>query len=234
MSAKKKKVESDASSIQYEMMRLDDLGTQDISFENLKKLADEFRGTNLGVWISSANASRDRLKRPSGKVRLIDILIYLMKTYGEKMITRVRSIVSCLFGFVDNEPDSKVSGAVAEAFRTCVSHVVLNIIPDSEKQRRSIDKVQEKDESPFLKLILKPLFSRLGVRSSLNERLCAATCLRSITNPLEPDHDEDNASGRTYFFLTHSSSMQIILLILERKQTTKTRFAILLKHQQLL
>ena len=45
MSAKKKKnVESDASSIQYEMMRLDDLGTQDIAFENLKKLADEFRG----------------------------------------------------------------------------------------------------------------------------------------------------------------------------------------------
>ena len=197
MSAKKKKnVESDASSIQYEMMRLDDLGTQDISFENLKKLADEFRGTNLGVWISSANSSRDRLQRPSGKVRLIEILIYLMQTYGEKITSRVRSIVRCLFGFVDNEPDSKVSGAVAEAFRTCVSSVVLNIVPDSEKQRRSIDKAQEKDESPFLKLILKPLFSRLGVRSSLNERLCAAACLRSITNPL--DRDEDTASGRTW------------------------------------
>jgi len=204
MSNKKKKKphQSDASSIQYEMMRLDDLGTQDVAVSNLKNLADEFRGTNLGVWISSANACRSQLKRPSGKVCLIEILVYLMESYGPKMASRVRNVVRCLFGFVDDEPDSKVSKAVAEAFRNCVSLVVLNIVPDSEKQRRSIDKAHEKDESPFLKLILKPLFSRLGVRSSLNERLCAASCLRSITTPLEPPHDdnenEGTASGRTY------------------------------------
>lgn len=192
--------QNDAAIIQFELLRLDDLGTQDLALSNLRKLADDFKGKNMNAWLSSIAKVRPQLERGSARAGLLHIMTYLVENFYLKLTGRASVVVNVMLDFIEDK-ESVVTSALSKAIRTCAVLVIPNIDTTSSGTLDSTKKISKSqdDASPFVKLILRPLMSRLTQRAPIYERVNAASVLKEISNPADGvkeyrDLLEDNLS----------------------------------------